>query len=101
LAPGICVAQALGAGWTVADTGAGQAQPSKWAVIRRLAVDPQLRGRGIGSNLLAEQLRRLSRNGCGAFVLHAPDGPDEAAARGVYAKFAAVVDRQYVLRLSF
>ena len=52
-----------------------------WAVIRRLVVDGSARRRGIGSALLAEQLRRLDRRGVKRFLLHLPDDADERARR--------------------
>jgi len=73
----------------------------EWVAIRRLVVDSSVRGRGIGTALLAEQLRRLSARGVKRFLLHVPDDVDEAPARALYAKFGGVVDRQQVLRLSF
>ena len=77
------------------------ASPPAWAVLRRLVVDEALRGQGIGSALLAEQLRRLDRRGIARYLLHVPDAPEELPARCLYAKFGALLDRQYVLRVSF
>jgi len=73
----------------------------RWAAIRRLAVDPTLRGQGIGSALFAAQLRRLHDQGVSRYLLHVPDDPDAAAAHRLYARFGAMIDRQQVLRVSF
>jgi GNAT superfamily N-acetyltransferase len=72
-----------------------------WAVIRRLIVAEHLRGRGIGSALLAEQLRRLHAAGVRRYLLHIPNDPQEAAAHALYLKFGRLADRQQVLRVSF
>ncbi len=73
----------------------------RWAAIRRLNVDPDLRGQGIGSALFAAQLRRLHAQGVTRYLLHVPDDPDDAAAHRLYAKFGTMIDRQQVLRVSF
>lgn len=73
----------------------------RWAVIRRLVVEPQSRGRGVGTALLAEQLRRLHARGIQHFLLHMPDDAEEHAAKALYAKFGRVLDRHHVLRVSF
>jgi GNAT superfamily N-acetyltransferase len=80
---------------------AGDPRAGEWAAIRRLAVEPAVRRRGIGTALLGEQLRRLSGRGVKRFLLHIPDDEHEAAAIGLYSKFGALVDRQQVLRISF
>ncbi|HEX2032588.1 MAG TPA: GNAT family N-acetyltransferase [Chloroflexota bacterium] len=102
---GVCAASPIGSGsswrWI------GERQPfvdrrlREWAVIRRLVVDRQVRGRGIGSALLAEQLRRLHRRGCTHFLLHVVDDPGDPAAARLYHKFGVLADRQQVLRVSF
>ena len=81
--------------------GEGDPRAREWAAIRRLVIDPSVRELGIGTGLLAEQLRRLNARGVKRFLLHIPDDVDEAPARALYAKFAHLADRQQVLRLSF
>jgi GNAT superfamily N-acetyltransferase len=92
---GICSAHAL----TRYSTGDPRAR--EWAAIRRLAVEPGARRRGVGTALLAEQLRRLDARGVKRFLLHIPDDEDEQAAIALYGKFGGLVDRQQVLRISF
>jgi GNAT superfamily N-acetyltransferase len=98
----ICSAQVLS---RVGDVGGivGEIDPRarEWAAIRRLVVDPGVRGLGIGTALFSEQLRRLSARGVKRFLLHIPDDVDEMRAMALYAKFGRVVDRQQVLRISF
>jgi len=79
----------------------GDPRAAEWAAIRRLAVEPPARRLGIGTALLAEQLRRLSARGVKRFLLHIPDDEHEAAAIALYSKFGDIVDRQQVLRISF
>jgi GNAT superfamily N-acetyltransferase len=74
---------------------------TEWVVIRRLYVDAAARGRGVGTALLAEQLRRASARGARRFLLHIPEGPDDPPAHGLYLKFGRVVDVQQVMRVSF
>jgi GNAT superfamily N-acetyltransferase len=99
---GLCAAHPLtrvdGGGISM---GEGDPRAADWAAVRRLVVDPSARGLGIGTALLAEQLRRLSARGVKRFLLHIPDDADEVPARALYAKFARLEDRQQVLRLSF
>ena len=85
------------------DSGSRPSDPRavEWTVIRRLYVDPSARGRGIGTALLAEQLRRAHTRGARRFLLHIPEGPDDAPAHGLYLKFGHVADVQQVLRVSF
>jgi GNAT superfamily N-acetyltransferase len=47
--------------------------PSKWAVLRLLAVHPDIRGRGIGRLLTEECLRRARHAGRTAMGLHTTD----------------------------
>jgi GNAT superfamily N-acetyltransferase len=74
---------------------------AEWIVIRRLYVDSSARGRGIGTALLAEQLRRAHARDARRFLLHIPEGPDDAPAHGLYLKFGHIADVQQVLRVSF
>lgn len=83
------------------DVPASDPRAATWAFIRRLAIDEAHRGQGIGAALFAEQLRRLHSRNVTRYLLHVPDSPDEQAAQGLYRKFGGVLDRQYVLRLSF
>lgn len=73
----------------------------RWAVIRRLVVEPHSRGMGVGTALLTGQLRRLHARGVTRFLLHMPDDAEEQAAKALYAKFGSVLDRHHVLRVSF
>ncbi|MGH2371578.1 MAG: GNAT family N-acetyltransferase, partial [Chloroflexota bacterium] len=104
---GVCVATPLGAGaglgggrgrkgWEFADPRLGE-----WAMIRRLVVEREARGCGIGSALFAEQLRRLHARRYTGYLLHIPDDPEDQPAQWLYGKFGRLVDRQQVLRVSF
>jgi GNAT superfamily N-acetyltransferase len=96
---GLCTVELLSApGHAAMRTSRGAAG---WAVVRRLVVDRSMRGQGIGTALLAEQLRRLHARGIERYLLHIADDADEFAAKALYAKFGRVVDRQHVLRVSF
>ncbi|HEU5318149.1 MAG TPA: GNAT family N-acetyltransferase [Chloroflexota bacterium] len=92
---GVCSAHALTRFTT------GDPRGKEWAAIRRLAVEPAVRRRGVGTALLSEQLRRLSARGVKRYLLHIPDDQDEQAALALYAKFGRLIDRQQVLRISF
>lgn len=100
---GLCTTQPLGGRRREAGDARGADTPpaTDCAAIRRLVVEPAMRGRGIGSALLAEELRRLHRRGIPRYVLHIPDTPDDWAAKQLYGKFGTVLERQQVLRLSF
>lgn len=72
---------------------------ASWAVIRRLSVQADYRGRGIGTALLHRQLSRLGDHGCARYLLHTFPAEEETPARALFAKMgAALIDRQYVLR---
>ncbi len=95
---GLCTASILG---LATPSASPTVKGDRWAVIRRLVVEPQSRGNGIGTRLLVEQLRRLHARGVEHFLLHMPDDAEERAATALYAKFGRVIDRHYVLRVSF
>jgi GNAT superfamily N-acetyltransferase len=97
---GVCVATSLSNGWT-GEERYGDPRAGQWAIIRRLFVVEEARGLGIGTALLAEQLRRLHSRGKERYLLHLPESPDDLAAHVLYARFGAIIDRQQVLRLSF
>jgi GNAT superfamily N-acetyltransferase len=92
---GVCAAHAL------TRFTSGDPRAREWAAIRRLSVEPEARRRGVGTALLAEQLRRLSARGVRRFLLHIPDDEDEQAAIALYGKFGGLEDTQQVLRISF
>ena len=96
---GVCTGIPL-AGW---GRRSNRADPraAEWTVVRRLYVDPAARGRGVGTALLAAQLRRAHGQGARRFLLHIPEGAEDAPAHGLYHKFGRVVDVQQVLRVSF
>src|SRR5437879_3975518 len=73
---------------------ASEPRATEWTVVRRLYVDPSARGKGIGTALLAEQLRRQASRGARRFLLHIPEAPDDAPAHGLYLKFGGVADVQ-------
>jgi GNAT superfamily N-acetyltransferase len=102
---GVCAAVPMGAQWAWRWGGHEPrfADPrlAEWAVVRRLAVDADLRGRGIGTALFAAQLRELHRRGYLHYLLHVPDDPEDAPALRLYARFGHLADVQQVLRVSF
>ncbi len=79
----------------------GRAPGRRWGHVRRLWVDEDARGLGIGTALMRAQVARLAARGVGNWALHLPDGTGVGPAHGLYARFGRVVDHQYVLRLSF
>lgn len=72
-----------------------------WAHVRRLWIDHDARNLGVGTALMRALVAALAARGIDHWVLHLPDGVDTGPARGVYGRFGRVIDRQYVLRLSF
>jgi GNAT superfamily N-acetyltransferase len=101
----VCVAAPLGSrwgwGWGAEPAGFDDPRLGEWAVIRRLAVDRDVQGQGIGAALFAEQLRQLHRRGHARYLLHVPDDPNNLPALRLYQKFGCLVDSQQVLRVSF
>jgi GNAT superfamily N-acetyltransferase len=73
----------------------------QWAHIRRLWVDNETRSLGIGRVLLQTQLQRLADHGATHWALHLPEDPGNGPAHGLYSQFGQVLDRQFVLRVSF
>lgn len=96
---GICAAAPL-APASRADVGSDP-RSSEWCIIRRLVVDVEARRRGVGTALLAEQLRRLQALGYRRYLLHVSDSQEELPARMLYWSFGRIVDSHYVLRVSF
>jgi GNAT superfamily N-acetyltransferase len=74
---------------------------NSWAHVRRLWVDHDARGIGVGTALMQAMVANLASRGIHRWALHLPDGADIGPAHGLYSRFGRVIDRQYVLRLSF
>ena len=72
-----------------------------WAHVRRLWVDRDARGLGVGTALMHAMVANLASRGIDRWALHLPDGADIGPAHGLYSRFGRVIDRQYVMRLSF
>jgi GNAT superfamily N-acetyltransferase len=72
-----------------------------WAHVRRLWVDRNARGVGVGTALMHAMVTNLASRGIHQWALHLPDGADIGPAHGLYSRFGRVIDRQYVMRLSF
>jgi GNAT superfamily N-acetyltransferase len=78
-----------------------RAAGNTWAHVRRLWVDRDARGIGVGTALMQAMVANLSSRGVDRWALHLPDGADIGPAHGLYSRFGRVIDRQYVMRLSF
>jgi GNAT superfamily N-acetyltransferase len=102
---GTCLAAPLGADGQVRggrDGGSfADGRVVEWAAIRRLVVEREVRGQGIGAALFAAQLRQLHLNGVKRYLLHVAEDPDDLAPVRLYGRFGRLVDVQQVLRLSF
>ena len=78
-----------------------RAAGNSWAHVRRLWVDRDARGLGVGTALMHAMVGNLANRGIRRWALHLPDGADIGPAHGLYSRFGRAVDRQYVMRLSF
>ncbi len=78
-----------------------RAAGNSWAHVRRLWVDRDARGIGVGTALMRAMVANLASRGVDRWALHLPDGADIGPAHGLYSRFGRVIDRQYVMRLSF
>lgn len=74
---------------------------ARWAQIRRLWVDDEVRNMGVGTALMHAQVTRLAARGFSHWALHLPESAENGPAHTLYSRFGRVIDRQYVFRISF